>query len=200
MAQASEEIIGIYERHAQSFDRLRQRLLFEKEWMDRFLAVMPAHPFVLDLGCGSAEPIAAYLIEKGCFLTGVDTSEGLLHLCQQRFPQHTWIKADMRKLVLHQTFHGLLAWDSFFHLTAGNQRKMFKIFSDHAMKGSVLMFTSGPAAGESIGDFEGEPLYHASLDAQEYRDLLQAHHFEVISHIAEDPDCGGHTVWLAKVH
>jgi hypothetical protein len=44
---------------------------------------------------------------------------------------------------------------------------------------------------------EGEPLYHASLDAAEYRRLLAEQGFVVQDHVVEDPDCGGHTVWLA---
>ncbi|WP_312011819.1 MULTISPECIES: hypothetical protein [unclassified Bradyrhizobium] len=61
------------------------------------------------------------------------------------------------------------------------------------------MFTSGPAHGEAIGSYRGEPLYHASLDATEYRVLLCANGFDVVAHVVEDPDCGGHTVWLAQL-
>ena len=60
------------------------------------------------------------------------------------------------------------------------------------------MFTSGPAAAVAIGEFEGEPLYHASLDPEEYRALLSENGFEVLRHVAEDPSCGGATVWLAQ--
>ncbi len=60
------------------------------------------------------------------------------------------------------------------------------------------MFTSGPARGQSIGSCWGEPLYHASLDPDEYRQLLVAHGYSVQSYLAEDPACGGHTVWLAR--
>ena len=61
------------------------------------------------------------------------------------------------------------------------------------------MFTSGPAHGEAIGSYRGEPLYHASLDAAEYRALFSANGFDVVAHVVEDPDCGGHTVWLAQL-
>lgn len=61
------------------------------------------------------------------------------------------------------------------------------------------MFTSGPAVGEAIGAYRGEPLYHASLDEAEYRLLLREQGFEVVSHSVEGPDCGGHTVWLAQL-
>ena len=64
--------------------------------------------------------------------------------------------------------------------------------------GGALMFTSGPAFGEAIGELEGEPLYHASLEIDEYRALLAQNGFEVVCHTIEDPDCGGHSVWLAQ--
>ena len=60
------------------------------------------------------------------------------------------------------------------------------------------MFTSGTGHGEAIGSFEGEPLYHGSLDPAEYRSLLDQHGFQVISHVVEDMDCGRHTIWLAQ--
>jgi hypothetical protein len=61
------------------------------------------------------------------------------------------------------------------------------------------LFTSGPAHGEAIGSYRGEPLYHGSLDEAEYRMLLDDHGFDVVTHVAEDPGCGGHTVWLARL-
>ncbi|MNL50284.1 hypothetical protein D3C87_1732870 [compost metagenome] len=75
---------------------------------------------------------------------------------------------------------------------------MFARFGAHAEPGATLMFTSGSAAGVAVGTFEGEPLYHASLDPQDYRDLLGEHGFDVVSHVTEDPACGGATVWLAR--
>ena len=60
------------------------------------------------------------------------------------------------------------------------------------------MFTSGPRRGEAIGSYKGEPLFHASLDPEEYRALLDEHGFEVVTHVADDPECGGHTIWLAR--
>ena len=104
----------------------------------------------------------------------------------------------MRELALGRSFDGIIAWDSFFHLCPDDQRRMFPIFRQHARSDAALMFTSGPEHGEEIGSFEGEPLYHASLDAAEYRSLLDQSGFRVVSHVVEDPDCGRHTVWLAQ--
>jgi SAM-dependent methyltransferase len=191
-------IIDLYERHAQSWDGDRGRSLFERGWLDRFRAVAGEGAAILDLGCGAGEPMAAYLIGCGHAITGIDSAPTLIGLGAARFPAHTWIVGDMRRLELGKRFSGILAWDSFFHLTPEDQRGMFPIFRDHAAAGAALMFTSGPQAGEAIGSYHGEPLYHASLDPAEYTTLLREHGFDVIAHVAEDATCGGHTVWLAR--
>jgi len=172
--------------------------LFERPWLDRFLALTPPASTILDLGCGTAEPIAGYLISQGRAVTGIDSSPTLISLCQSRFPQHEWLVSDMRSLHLDPTFSGILAWDSFFHLSPEDQRRMFPIFRAHATPGTALMFTSGTRAGEVYAEFCGEPLYHGSLDSEEYRSLLHANDFEVVAHVSEDPACGEHTIWLAQ--
>lgn len=199
MSTAAREIVGLYERHAGAFDEARGRTLFEAPWLERFLVLLAPGASVLDIGCGSAEPIARYLIGKGYAVSGVDSSPSLVGLCRARFPDRDWQVADMRALALGRQFDGLLAWDSFFHLTPEDQRGMFAIFRAHAAAGAALMFTSGPSHGEAIGSFGGEPLYHGSLAPSEYRALLAENGFDVVAHKAEDPDCGGHTIWLARL-
>ncbi|ANW01915.1 class I SAM-dependent methyltransferase [Bradyrhizobium icense] len=200
---ASEEagrIIDLYQRKAQDWIESRARAgLFEKPWLERFRSLLPPAGPILDLGCGSAEPMAAYLIGLGHPVVGVDSSPAMIDVCRKHFPGQEWIVADMRTLALRRQFSGILAWDSFFHLGHDDQRRMFPLFREHAAPNAALMFTSGPAHGEAIGSFSGEPLYHASLDAAEYRSLLDRSGFRVVSHIMEDPDCGGHTVWLAQL-
>ena len=198
MHPSADAIIDLYERHAAAFDADRSRALFERGWLERFRAAVAPAAAVLDLGCGMGEPIARYLIENGHPVTGVDSAQSMISMGEARFPNETWIVADMRRLDLGARFGGILAWDSFFHLTAQDQRAMFAVFASHAAPGAALMFTSGPARGEAIGNYQGEPLYHASLDAEEYGALLAAHGFEVLGHVAEDATCGGRTVWLAR--
>lgn len=198
MSTEFDRIIDLYQRKAANWDADRGRSLFEKPWLDRFLSLLPNRGSVLDLGCGSGEPIARYFIECGYDVTGVDSSPALISLCTERFPGSTWTVADMRRLDLGRRFDGIVAWDSFFHLTPDDQRGMFPIFGAHVAAKGALLFTSGPARGVAIGSFHGEPLYHASLDIDEYRSLLDQCGFDVVAHVVEDPACGRHTVWLAR--
>ena len=198
MTDHADEVIGFYERHARTFDGVRWKNLFELPWLDRFRALVPQGGSILDIGCGSGEPIARYFIEAGHDLTGVDSSSSMIDMCRNRFPKGTFLLGDMRTLALGRRFEGVLAWDSFFHLKQDDQRRMFTVFQRHAASKAPLMFNSGPRGGESVGTLYGDPLVHASLDPAEYRELLDAHGFDVLDHVPDDAGAGGRTVWLAR--
>jgi hypothetical protein len=144
------------------------------------------------------EPIAAWLIGRGARVTGLDSAPSLIALARARFPAQEWIVGDMRALDLGRRFDGLLAWHSFFHLTPEDQEGMFPRFAAHACPGAALMFTSGWGRGVAIGRWQGEPLYHGSLDTEEYRHCLESNGFAVLDHRLRDPECGGSTIWLAR--
>lgn len=190
-------MVELYERHAHDYDRDRTRNVAEQAWLDRFLGLVRPGGEILDIGCGMGEPIARYCMEAGVRVVGVDASPTMIALCRERFPGAEWIVADMRELALGRQFDGLLAWDSFFHLSGDDQRGMFPRFGEHARPGAPLMFTSGTSEGVAMGSYHGEPLYHASLDPGEYRRLLLANGFAVEMYVPNDPACGEHTVWLS---
>src|ERR1051325_5204983 len=90
---SSEDIIDLYERHAPHWvaDRGRTGVRFEKPWLDRLIAVLPAGKEILDIGCGSGEPIADYMIAQGYDITGVDSSATLISVSRSRQPNHRWL-------------------------------------------------------------------------------------------------------------
>ncbi|AZQ69566.1 class I SAM-dependent methyltransferase [Silicimonas algicola] len=170
----------------------------ERRWLDAFVAAMPNDGGrVLDLGCGNGVPMARYLIERGCGVTGVDGSASMIGQARKALPGAEWIVGDMRRLQVEGPFGGILAWHSLFHLPRDDQRALLARLETLALPRAALMFTSGTEDGEVLGRLEGEALYHASLDTAEYRDILDLHGFDILEHVVSDPDCGGATVWLA---
>jgi SAM-dependent methyltransferase len=199
MASFADRIIGHYERHACAWDTDRREGVWsDKPWHDRFISVLPTRAKVLDLGCGGGEPVALNMASCGIQVSGVDASPTLISLCRERMPHEEWIVADMRSLSLGAIFDGILAWDSFFHLAPDDQRHMFDVFARHSGDRTILMFNGGPSSGEAIGDYRGEPLYHASLGSEEYEAQLSRIGFQVIAHAVEDRSAGGRTAWLAQ--
>jgi SAM-dependent methyltransferase len=196
----ADRIGAIYEQFAREWDADRNDggWWSDKHWHDRFIEYLGSDAAVLDLGCGSGRPVAQNLVSHGVRVTGVDVSPTMISLCRSRMPEQEWIVSDMRSLALDRQFDGILAWDSYFFLRHDDQRRMFDVFAAHAADGCVLMFNAGPAHGEAVGEYRGEPLYHASLAPMEFEALLARSDFEILEHRAEDPQTGGRVAWIAK--
>ena len=192
-----DDILTTYNTVDTEWDVQRSQSLFERKWLDRMLNFAPGKT-ILDIGCGAGRPIAHYLCDRGAVVTGLDGAPAMIKLFQSNVPNARAILADMRGLDLGETFDALLAWNSFFHLSQDDQRAMFAVFARHANPGAALLFTSGPEKGEEIGPVAGQSVYHASLDPAEYEGLLNGNGFQVKHFRPEDPDCAGHTIWLAK--
>ena len=157
-----------YQAGAAVFDAARSRSLAERGWLERLAAAMPPRAPVLDLGCGAGEPIAAWLIGRGHPVTGLDFAPAMLAIARARWPAGDWRRGDMRALDLPERFGGVVAWDSFFHLTAEEQRGTLPRMARHVAPGGALLTTVGPRAGAVAGRVAGLRVHHASLDVSEY--------------------------------
>lgn len=198
MTSASDANLAVYEAQAAAYDRLRSQALFEARWLARFSACLPAGGRVLDLGCGTGQPIAAWFAAEGFRVTGVDWSEAMLAQARAKRPDGDWRRADMRSFDLGEVFDGLIAWDSFFHLTQEEQRACLPRMAQHLAPGGSLLVTVGPVEGEARGEVGGQPVYHASLSPAEYATILQENGLRLTGFLAEDPETNRHTVLMAR--
>lgn len=196
---SKNSVKNVYNKISDWFDSARTKdLSLERKILNMVEPLLPSGASLLDVGCGSGEPIAHYFIEKGFQVTGIDNAENMLALCQKRFPNHTWLNMDMRNLRLSEHFDCIIAWHSFFHIPREQQKDTLKAFAAHLKPGGVIVFTSGPANGESWSNNGGEMLFHASLSSSEYKKILLDIQMKVITHNVNDIDCGGATVWVAQ--
>ncbi|KIC51433.1 methyltransferase [Tateyamaria sp. ANG-S1] len=198
MSADPEDIQGVYDRQAAVYDARRSRALFEARWLARFAVALPGGARVLDLGCGTGDPIARWFMAEGFSVTGVDFSEPMLAIARERWPEGDWRQADMRVLDLGETFDGIIAWNSFFHLTAEAQRDCISRMAAHLEPGGSLMLTVGPSAGEAEGTVGDEAVYHASLSPAGYATCLEENGLRLTGFLAEDPDANQHTVLMAR--
>lgn len=188
----------LYERHAELWTRTRlPGVIIERGWLDRFCEQLRPEARLLDVGCGHGQPIGAQLLRDGFDVWGIDRAPALIEIARTNLPGGHWHVADMTSFDLGRTFGGIVMWHSLFHLTAAEQRRVFPLLAAHARPGAPLLFTTGPAAGSTNGEFGGEVLAHHSLDPAEYQDLLAKESFTVLDYRETDPDCGDATVWLA---
>lgn len=191
-------IAAFYEKNSARFDADRRKAFNERAWLDRFLQPLPKGARILDLGCGAGEPVSRHVIDRGFMISGVDISPKMVGLCRTRFPRHRWINADMRRVAMDGYYEGVLAWDCLFHLTGEEQAAMIERIGAWLAPDGRALFNTSPAKGPSMGSYQGDPLYHASLDPHEYRAALNQAELIEIDYRAEDPSCSGRTIWYVR--
>lgn len=190
-----------YNEIAEWFDAARNKSLVEKPVLDMVVNRLPEQACVLDLGCGSGEPIACYLIERGLEVTGVDGAPAMIDTCRRRFPDQTWIESDLRHFETSQRFDFVIAWDSLFHLPCQDQRVLLDRFGEWTRPGGFLVFNAGWEEAEFWNRMRGRDdvaMFNASLDTREYRVRLSAGGFRILEHRIADPNCGGRSYWIAR--
>lgn len=188
----------VYQRQASYWHTKRPRTLYEKTWLDPYINLLPPNGRVLDLGCGTGEPVSRYFLEQGFDVLGIDYAPEMIDIAQSRFPQSHWQVGDIRHLPDIGLFDGIYSWDGFFHLSVSEQRAALPLLANRVKTGGAMLLTVGTGEGEVTGTVGGETVYHASLSPIEYERTLRACGFQTIVYKAEDPDCQGRSVLLAS--
>lgn len=187
----------VYNQKSEFWHKVRNRSGYENVWLDRFLENLPKPADILDLGCGTGDPIAAYFLASGHSITGVDYAPTMIDIAKKTFPDSQWVLADITKIPDLGMFDGILSWDGFFHLSIEEQRAVLPQYAEIIKPGGVLLLTVGADEGEVTGHIDDEAVYHASLSPQEYKEILKIAGFADVIYQAEDPDCLGRNIVLA---
>ena len=185
-----------YDLIVNQFDNDRCKLLREKIYLDFFLEGLSPGAHILDVGCGMAEPIAQYFIERNFRVTGIDASHQMLCLAKQRFPDMEWLYGDMREIELTDQYDALIAYDSFFHLPIGDQIKMLERFSYWVKTKGKLLISTGAEESEVIdADMHGYPFSYFSMSPENYIKYLRINDFKILLSKEDQPH---HRIWIAQ--
>src|SRR6188472_1208841 len=114
-----------YDLIASGFAELRNAFNTEQKYIDLMIDHLQPDAHILDVGCGSGFPIAAYLIDRGFQVTGVDSSKELLNIAKQKCPAMKTVYGDVRTVNLDQKFDAIIEWWCLFHVPKEEHEKMF---------------------------------------------------------------------------
>ncbi|MBN2279772.1 MAG: class I SAM-dependent methyltransferase [Candidatus Marinimicrobia bacterium] len=157
---------------------------------------------LLDLGCGAGEPMARFFIDHGWQVTGVDFSEKMLKLAARYVPEMTPIFEDMRMIDFSKnTFDGLTAIYSIFHLPVHDQEKLFRQIHKWLRPEGKALFTYGTKEYTGFDEFEGykkfmgQELFYAHTTPEKLTDFLESIGFDILS--KDYREIGGETfLWV----
>ena len=141
------DTIGYYDTYGDEYVRNTVNVEFGRTWA-RFLAYLPEHASILDLGCGSGRDARAFM-EMGYAVTAVDGSEKMCELAG------AYLGQPVRQLLFTDLaadgeYDGIWACSSILHLRKKELRQV--LASIHrALRGPGIFYTSF-----KLGEFEGE--------------------------------------------
>lgn len=177
-----------YDRIVDAWDRARCRPS-ERElaWLAALVEGLPAGAPVLDLGCGTGRPLAAWLLQRGYAVTGVDQAAALLARARQRFPDGVWIEAEFGSWLAAEReearFAAVLCWDALFHVERARHGAIFADARRLLREGGRLLLTSGGSPGPAFTDtMFGERFFYDAHDPSATVALLRSTGFGIRRH------------------
>lgn len=195
----TQGVAAAYDRAAHAYHQARRDLSPSlRRYLEALVRPLPAGAAVLDVGCGTGQPVAKYLVERGFEVTGLDISPRLLALARQQLPGTRFIHGDMRKAEIHSLFHAIVAWDSVFHVPREEHAALFGRFKTWLRPFGRLLVSLGGSAWEGASEMLGETFYYSGFAPEESLDLLRLAGFEILIREIDDPTSRGHLVILAS--
>lgn len=187
-----------YDRIAEAWNE-SARAFTAKKYVDMLAGRLEPGASVLDLGCGTGEPVARYLVERGFRVVCVDESAAMLEIARRALPEAVFIRADMCELELDEQFAAVVAWDSLFHVERGRHLSVFQKLSSLLSPGGLLLLSVGGTGHAGFtSEMHGHTFFYSAHDPAETLRLLASAGFEVELCEEDDPSSHGHIAVVAR--
>lgn len=160
----------------------------------QWASTLPPQTTVLDLGCGTGDPITRIFIERGFTVYAVDASPSMVAVFQARFPGvAVQCAAAEESDYFGLRFNAVVSWGLFFLLEEEVQRKLIAKVAGALRRGGKFLFTAPPQRC-SWRDAMTERA-SISLGYEAYQRALEAHGMRLAG---TDSDEGENYYYLAQ--
>ena len=175
-------------------------------YVDRVLAGLPTGARVLDLGCGTGNPIARHIIDRGFRVVGVDQSQKMLAIAKTVIPEAELIQADIIEVQLTEKFAAAIMWDSAFHIPRQHHAAIYQKVAEVLEPGGRMLLSVGGEGAESMdstfpgltSQMYGATFFYDGFDPTLARQLVEAAGFEIELWEVDDPTSHGHIAVIAR--
>jgi SAM-dependent methyltransferase len=178
-------------------------------YVDRLLDGVPSGAKVLDLGCGTGNPIGKYIVQRGYRVVGVDQSKRMLEIARKEVPTANFIHADLVEIALEDKFAAAVAWDSVFHVERKHHSSVYrKLANSLETGGRLLLSVGGSDAADSASadsgaegftsEMFGQTFFYSGYDPHVARKLLEAEGFVIEMWEVDDASSREHIAVIAR--
>ncbi|MDP1569417.1 MAG: class I SAM-dependent methyltransferase [Vicinamibacterales bacterium] len=145
---------------------------------------------LLDLGCGTGRPVAAFFAAGGFRIVGVDQSPAMLALARRRLPTHQWLLGTLEDFPPIDNVAAVVAWDSLFHVPRDRHADIFRRVRQTLPAGGRFALTVGGSEHPAFTDVMlGHTFFYDSFPPGQVVALLETAGFRVVHQASlNDPD------------
>jgi len=180
------QTIQTYDRIAPDYCKKTRQSKF-LEWEESYikkllLFISKSDPLILDVGCGDGRH--TILIERnGGRAIGIDLSKNMIEEARSLYPDGDFRKMDMRRLLFgNNSFEGIWASGSIYHVTKSEARKVIREFRRVLKVDGVVAVNFKLGSGEVMEanpkSYSGSPRYFAYYTRNEMRNMFSNFGFE----------------------
>lgn len=174
---------------SQWYDETGERCLrFYKKSQDNeiiqlkeLLEKIPPKSKILDAGCGFGKPVAKFLSQKGCQVTGIDISKELIKQAQKNTPNAEFKIMSMYDLKFPvKKFDAIVSFFAILHLEKSKVPKVFKNFHKILKEKGYFLFSVNKGKEEGYFEFFGKKVFFSAYTKKEIEEILSKTGFKVI--------------------
>jgi SAM-dependent methyltransferase len=127
----------------------------------------PADRSVLDVGCGTGF-FTAYYLARGARVTGIDIAPTSVERLRERFPQASFVQADVSETEIDGRFDLVNAFDVLYHIVDDDRwEAAMRRLGEAVLPGGLLLVT------DTFAPLPGGAAHNRMRSLEEYRRVLE---------------------------
>ncbi len=175
--------INTYAKIAETYTNSYFNDLSDVPYLDHFIQFLPKGAKVLDVGSGPGQ-FSQYLQQQGLLVTGIDLSEKMIEIAQQKVPTVPFQNMDMRRLDFpNDSYDGLLVAYSLIHIPTVEVTSTLKGFFRVLKPGGYILFITQKGEADQIINEPFDPtqkMFVNFFTKERLRTILEQVEFEVV--------------------
>lgn len=140
-SQVKESYNIVASEYAKRFFNELDSKPFDRNLLIWFSTLIPKNQRVCEMGCGPGE-IAAFLLEQGVNISGLDISENMIETAKKLNPKIDFYQGDMLDLNFSdESFSGIVAFYAIVHFGHKEIEAAFREFKRILLPGGYVLFS-----------------------------------------------------------
>lgn len=187
-----------YNQIAQKYQNERNMLRSGK-YLQKFLQLLSPQSYILDLGCGSGDPIDKELIKQDHLVIGLDISPVQIGLAKKNCPTGSFYIRDIQTLQENEfTVDAVVSFYAFFHIPREKHLKLLQTVNSFLPIGGLVLLTMGDTDFEGYHKLYGVHMWSSQYNPQKNAQIVVDAGFEIISNTIDSSGKEKHQILLCR--